>query len=343
MSTSNLRHDSPAETRQAPDILSIARRILEAERDGLTTVLSELGPSFREAVERILATQGRVGVTGMGKAGLVGAKIAATLSSTGTAAYTLHPVEALHGDLGMVRAEDVILALSNSGESEEMDRIIPLLQRRGCCVILVTGRPRSRCGRKSDVVLSIGAQTEACPLGMAPSSSTTAMLAIGDALALTVMEVRGFAAEEYAAVHPGGALGRSLMLVEEIMRTGGNCPVVTLPGTVQDCAEAIERAPARAGAAIIVDADGILQGIFTQGDLTRLLSRAERPGQYPLAEVMTRNPKHVVIGDRVARAMEVIQRYGIDEVPVVDQQGRAKGLIDIQDLVARGFSLFDVA
>jgi arabinose-5-phosphate isomerase len=193
------------------------------------------------------------------------------------------------------------------------------------------------------VVLSIGAQTEACPLGMAPSSSTTAMLAIGDALALTVMEVRGFAAEEYAAVHPGGALGRSLMLVEEIMRTGGNCPVVTLPGTVQDCAEAIERAPARAGAAIIVDADGILQGIFTQGDLTRLLSRAERPGQYPLAEVMTRNPKHVVIGDRVARAMEVIQRYGIDEVPVVDQQGRAKGLIDIQDLVARGFSLFDVA
>lgn len=323
------------------DVLKMGRSVLEKERDGVTKVLDHLDEAFERAVEAILQTTGRVAVTGMGKAGLVGAKIAATLASTGTPAYVLHPVEAIHGDLGMVCVDDVVLALTNSGESEELIKIVPKLKRIGCTVIAITSRRESRCAKASDIVLSLGKQEEACPLGMAPSSSTTAMLALGDALALTVSEIKGFDREQYAVLHPGGALGRSLMHVEEIMRTDANCPIVRQNGTVQDYIRAVMLAPSRAGAAAVVDQDHNLVGFFTDGDLKRLLSKMENPGTANLQEVMTSDPKRVRIGDLVSQALEIMQRHKIDEMPVVDEDNRVVGQIDIQDLLAAGFSLFD--
>ncbi len=323
------------------DVLSVGRRIVTKERDGLSQVLELLDESFVRAVEVLLNCTGRVAVCGMGKAGLIGSKIAATLSSTGTPAYDLHPVEAIHGDLGMVHAEDVVLAMSNSGESGELVRLIPQLKKIGCDVILITGRVESRGAKLSDIVLSMGKLEEACPLGMAPSTSTTAMLAIGDALALTVSEIKGFDREQYAAVHPGGALGRSLMRVEEIMRTADNCPVIRNGGTVQDYLDHISAAPARAGAAMIVNDEAELCGIFTNGDLCRLAGQVENPRAQKLQDVMTHKPKVVRVGDRVAQALELMQRFGIDEIPVVDDHKQVVGLIDIQDLLAAGFSLFD--
>jgi len=323
------------------DVLSLCKRVIEKERDGLTLVLDLLDDAFEAAVAAVLHCSGRIAVTGMGKAGLIGAKIAATFSSTGTPAYLLHPADAIHGDVGMIGAGDVVLALSNSGESEELQRIIPLVRKFGCTVILITGRPQSRSALQSDIVLNIGRQDEACPLGMAPSSSTTAMLSLGDALALTVSELKGFGQEHYAALHPGGALGRSLMRVEELMRTGANCPVVRDTGTIQDYNNAVQAAPRRAGAAAMVNAEGQLAGFFTDGDLRRLVARTERPGACRLRDVMTTDPKTVTQGERVSHTLEVMRQFKIDEIPVIDDERHVIGMIDIQDLLAAGFSLFD--
>ncbi len=322
-------------------IMRLGRRVIETERDGLNRVLDLLDTAFETAVATIIQSQGRIAVTGMGKAGLIGAKIAATFSSTGTPAYVLHPADAIHGDVGMICAGDVVLALSNSGESDELDRIIPLVRQFGCTVLLITGRPHSRCATQSNVVLNIGKQDEACPLGMAPSSSTTAMLALGDALALTVSELKGFATENYAALHPGGALGRSLMLVDDLMRTGNDCPVVLETDTVQDYNNAVMAAPRRAGAAAIVKTTGQLVGFFTDGDLRRLVGKTDQPGTYRLGAAMTTEPKTVMHGDRVSHALELMRRYQIDELPVVDAHHNVVGMVDIQDLLAAGFSLFD--
>ena len=323
------------------DVLALGRRVVEKERDGLNHVLELLDESFVRAVDVMLHCSGRVAVSGVGKAGLIGAKIAATLSSTGTPAYVLHPVEAIHGDLGMVCVDDVVLALSKSGESGELVTLIPKLKAIGCSVILMTGRPASRGAKLSDIVLNTGKADEACPLGMAPSSSTTAMLALGDALALTVSEIKGFDHKQYAAVHPGGALGRSLMRVEEIMRTADDCPMIGYRGTVQDYLEHVMAAPSRAGAAVVVDDERKLVGFFTNGDLCRLACSVENPRGQKLQDVMTKNPKSVRVGERVAHAHGLMQQYGIDEIPIVDDQRRVVGLIDIQDLLAAGFSLFD--
>lgn len=325
------------------DVMQLGKRVIETERDGLNQVISLLDATFATAVSTIMGSSGRIAVTGMGKAGLIGTKIAATFSSTGTPAYVLHPAEAIHGDVGMICAGDVVLALSNSGESDELERIIPLVRKFGCTVLLITGRPHSRCAIQSDVVLNIGNQEEACPLGMAPSSSTTAMLALGDALALTVSELKGFAKENYAALHPGGALGRSLMLVDDLMRTGDDCPVVLETGTVQDYNTVVMAAPRRAGAASIVNTEGHLVGFFTDGDLRRLVAKTDQPGTCQLREAMTTAPKTVTRGDRVSQTLEIMRRYKIDELPVVDEHHHVIGMIDIQDLLAAGFSLFDAS
>ncbi|MCG3138296.1 MAG: Arabinose 5-phosphate isomerase KdsD [Phycisphaerae bacterium] len=323
------------------DPLEMGRRVLILERQAIEQVITQLDEHFRRAIELLMACRGRVIVTGMGKAGLIGAKIAATLSSTGTPAYTLHPVEAIHGDLGMVGRDDVVLALSNSGESDELYRLIPNLKKMGCPVILITGRPNSRCAQQSDLVLSIGRVAEACPLGMAPSSSTTAILALGDALALVLSELKEFDHEQYAQLHPGGALGRSLMRVEQVMRTGANCPMIPEQATIYDYLQAVNSAPMRAGAAVVIDDLRHLIGFFTHGDLARIVGRLPRPGECLLREVMTRNPKRVSAVQLVSDALILMQQHKIDEIPVVDEQERVAGLIDIQDLLAAGFSLFD--
>jgi len=262
------------------------------------------------------------------------------LASTGTMSYCVHPVEALHGDIGMVHAEDVIIALSKSGGSELVE-LLPKLAHIGCSIILLTANPNSAAAQHADFVLHIGETEEACPLGLAPSSSTAAMLAVGDALALTVMEIKAVDPEQYAGYHPGGALGRFLMKTRELMRAGGDCPTVCESATLGACYETIITAPRRAGAAAVVDETGHLVGIVTHGDFFRLFKQADHSADRPVSEVMTRAPKSVGLDDRVTDALAIMRRHAIDELPVVDEDGKVAGLIDIQDLLARGFSVFD--
>lgn len=316
--------------------------MLGSEAAAIQDARDLLGSSFVCAVHAIVGCTGRVCVTGVGKAGLIGRKIQATLASTGTLAYSLHPVEALHGDLGMIHADDVVIALSKSGSSELVE-LLPRLKALGCAVILLTARPDSQAAAQADFVLDIGRREEACPLGLAPSSSTAAMLAIGDALALTVMEVKAVRPEQYASYHPGGALGRLLMKAREIMRTGANCPSVPEDATMAVCHQVMLGAPLRSGAACVVDGKGQLVGIITHGDFFRLFDSAEPIGGRSVAEMMTRSPKCVHGESRVTDAMHIMQEHKIDELPVVDDDGRLVGLIDVQDLIAKGFTVFDEA
>lgn len=331
---------SPATRFDPAAVLARGRAVLEAESAAIQDAAQRLGNSFVAAVETLMRGQGRVCVTGVGKAGLIGQKIQATLASTGTPAYSLHPVEALHGDLGMVQSDDVVIALSKSGSSELVE-LLPRLRRLGCKIILLTARIDSAAAAHADHVLDIGLTAEACPLGLAPSSSTAAMLALGDALALTVMEIKAVRPEQYAAYHPGGSLGRLLMKAGDIMRSGANCPTVRETATLGACYEAILSAPRRAGAASVVDSDGRLVGIITQGDVFRLVTRSQASPTTAVADVMTRSPKRVAVDARVEEALQVMRRHAIDELPVVSEDGRLAGIIDVQDLVARGFSVFD--
>lgn len=323
------------------DVLAIGQAVLDAEAQAVGCVRQNLGEAFVRAVRILLECRGRVAVTGMGKAGIIGRKIQGTLASTGTPAFSLHPAEAIHGDLGMIQADDVVVALTNSGETQELVRLFPVFKGLGCRIILITGRLQSKCGKLADAVIDIGSTPEACPLGLAPSSSTTAMLAAGDALALTVMKLKGVKPEQYAAFHPGGALGRSLMRVHEIMRTGRDCPTLRVADTVSAYYDAVQAAPRRAGAAAIVDDAGRLTGFFTHGDFVRCFGQAANPLTVRLGEVMTRTPKYAKASDLVADALHVMQTPKIDELPVVDENHKLVGMIDIQDLVAYGFSAFD--
>jgi len=348
MTTTRTDHtaDKPASGDSHADdatILAMGRAVLGAESTAIQDAAAKLDASFAAAVRAILDASGRVCVTGVGKAGLIGHKIQATLASTGTLAYPLHPVEALHGDLGMIHEDDVILALSKSGGSE-LVQLLPRLSALGCRVILLTARPDSPAANQADIVLHIGDTPEACPLGLAPSSSTAAMLALGDALALTVMELKAVRPEDYAAYHPGGALGRFLMRSAEVMRTGADCPSVNVGATLKACYEAILAAPRRAGAAGVVDDQGVLVGFVTHGDFFRLMSRSGRCQlDGAVAELMTRDPKRVAHDERVTAALGIMKRYAIDELPVVDDQGCLVGMIDIQDLLAKGFSVVEDA
>lgn len=333
--------DAPASADRSAKIVEIGAAILTRECDAINEAKANLGDAFVHAVDLILSCRGRLAVTGMGKAGVVGHKIQATFASTATRAYMVHPAEAIHGDLGMICGDDVILALTNSGETQELARLLPTFRKMGCKIILITGRPNSSCAKHSDIVLDIGATPEACPLQLAPSSSTTAMLAVGDALALTVMQLKNVAPEEYAAYHPGGALGRSLMKVREIMRTGDDCPVLKSTDSVGQYDEAIQRAPRRAGAAAIVEGDGRLVGFFTHGDFVRCARDHSDWFNLPITDVMTKNPKAAGVNDLVADSIKLIQKHKIDELPVVDGDHKLVGLIDVQDLLAAGFSSFD--
>lgn len=323
-------------------ILARGHAILDAEVAAIREAGHKLGPAFVGAVQAILACQGRVCVTGVGKAGLIGRKIQATLASTGTLAYGLHPVDALHGDLGMVHGDDVVVALSKSGGSELVE-LLPRFATLGCTIILLTSRTSSPAALHSKFVLDIGDTEEACPLGLAPSSSTAAMLAVGDALALTVMAIKEVQPEQYARYHPGGALGRYLMRAHEIMRTGANCPRVRPTASIRECHQAILQAPLRAGAAVVVDESDKLVGIITHGDFFRLFTNPNRSADSSVSEVMTVRPKSIGSDERVLDALHLMRKHGIDELPVVEPDGRFAGLIDIQDLIARGFSVFDAA
>jgi len=316
--------------------LGLARRALEAEGDALHALAGQVGEDFASAARLVYECGGTVILTGIGKAGLVARKISATLASTGTQSLFLHPVEALHGDLGRARRGDVVVALSHSGRTAELIRLMDHLKARGARLIALTGSPDSPLGRNADVTVCYGPVEEACPLGLAPTVSTTCMLALGDALAVTVMQMRRFTPEEFAAYHPAGELGRKLLRVEEAMmfRRDEQLALVADALTLGEALEQAETCPRRTGAMLLVDAEGRLSGILTDADVRRLLLK-HRDGvlDRPVADVMTRDPKRIRLGELASEAMAVLNRYRIDELPVVDADNRPVGVIDVQDLL----------
>lgn len=329
-----------AQAQSAPGALSpfeqlrLAREIVRDEGQTLLTLADRLGEEFCHAVALLNSTRGSVIVSGMGKAGLVGQKIVATLASTGTRSHFLHPGEARHGDLGRLHAEDVALILSFSGQTEEVVRILPALRELTIPIIAITGRPDSPLGRQAVITLDLGPIREACPLGLAPTASTTAMLALGDALALVLGQMRGFSSADFARFHPGGNLGRKLSRVEEAMRPLSQCRVANTSQTLRETLVAHSRPGRRTGAIMLVDDEGRLAGIFTDSDLARLFE-ANRDAAIdgPLANVMTRSPATVVTGELLQTAYDLLSRRKISELPVVDRDDKPIGLIDITDIV----------
>lgn len=314
----------------------IAKRVLVIERDAISEILKRLNGNFDKACELILKSKGRVVVTGMGKPGFIAQKISATLSSTGTPSLFLHPAEALHGDLGRVVKEDVIVAFSNSGRTEELLRLLPIIHKIGAKLIAITGDEKSPLGKSAHVVLDVSVKKEACPLNLAPTASTTAMLALGDALAIALLEKKGFKAKDFAFFHPGGSLGKKLLVkVSEIMRHGKDHPVVRENTPLKEVLYRITSA--RAGSATVVDESGELCGIFTDGDLRRRLNQGEQILQKPVSGLMTRNPVTVRQDQLASDAFEILRARRIDEVPVVNEKGRPVGLLDVQDLLKAGF------
>jgi len=317
------------------DDLSFVRDILRVEAEAIEGVRARVDGSIVAAATLVNECQGSVIVTGMGKAGLVGQKLAATLASTGTRAFPLHPAEALHGDLGRVRAGDVVLALSQSGETDEILRLIPALRRLEAKLVAITERDTSTLGRSADLCITLGPIEEACPLGLAPSASTTALMALGDALALLVSRMKNFTAEDFAVVHPAGALGRKLARVEDVMRTGRHVRTARAEETVREILGRLGGARRRSGAILVIDpTDSRLLGIFTDSDLARLFeTRRDAMLDRPIAEVMTANPVKTVAGSPLAEAVDALRARKLSELPVVDETGRLLGLIDVTDLI----------
>lgn len=317
-------------------IREFARQVIHTEADAVNAMTAAIDASFIRAVRLILDCTGAVLTTGIGKAGHVARKLAATLASTGTPSHFLSATDAVHGDLGSIRQGDVVLILSASGESDEILRLLSLLKKLHHPVIAMTGSRTSGLGRFADVVLVMGQIEEACPLGLAPSASTTAMMALGDAVALTVMKLRNFSSEDFALFHPGGQIGRKLIRVREAMtfRLGENLPVASDQLTVGQVLHEVSHIKRRSGAVVLVDAQGKLSGIFSDADLRRIITDGDGSALLkPIAAVMTRAPKHVRDDALASEAMAILRRHRIDELPVVDQQGSPVGLIDVQDLV----------
>ena len=317
--------------------IDFAENVIQTEAKAvaaLTEVVKK--PVFQDVIEMFLACSGSVIVSGMGKAGIVGNKISATLASTGTASHFLHPAEAVHGDLGRIQTTDVVLALSHSGESDEIVRLIEPLKQRQIKLVSIVGDPQSRLAVHSDLVLSMGMLDEACPHGAAPTVSTTCMLALGDALALTTMKARNFSVEDYARFHPAGALGRKLLTVEQTMwfRPGEALPLASLDDTVEHMLVKNEETKRR-GAVMVVDSDGRLAGIITDADLRRAMAHGgSAVFAQKASELMTPDCKRVQATDLAAEATALFHKFRIDELPVIDADNKPIGLIDVQDIVA---------
>jgi len=313
----------------------IAKKVLRIERDALTSLISRIDSNFERAVNAIYSIEGRVIVTGMGKPGFIAQKISATLSSTGTPSLYLHPAEALHGDLGRVTKDDLILALSNSGETEEMVKFLPIVRKIGAKLVAMVGNIGSTLAKNADYVINTSVKREACSLGLAPTTSTTAMLAMGDALAVALLDKKGFKAKDFALFHPGGILGKRLILrVEDIMRKGRENPIVNENYTVKKVLLAITKA--RAGSASVVDGKGKLTGIFTDGDLRRHLESEPDLINKKVKDFMTKNPAAIKKERLAAEAFDILRSKKIDEIPVVDDRKRPVGLLDVQDLLKAG-------
>jgi len=321
--------------RQRLEILEMARQVLRIEADGILHLLEQVSEDFVTAVQWILAARGRVIVTGIGKSGIVGRKVVATLSSTGTPALFIHPVEAMHGDLGMVRSEDIVLALSNSGETDELNVILPALKNIGTRIIAFTGNLTSTLAHYSDLAIYTGVPREACPLGLAPTASTTAQLAMGDALAVALIKLRDFKVQDFQRYHPGGHLGERLQVpLYEVMRQGPDIPTVVREAPVPDAL--VEMSRKELGATLIVGPQQELLGIFTDGDLRRALNRFPDLAQRCIHEVMTPRPRSIQADLSVAEALEMMEQYLITVLPVVDAAGHLEGILHLHDLLGKG-------
>jgi arabinose-5-phosphate isomerase len=316
-------------------LVSRARQVLNIESAAIAALETRIGDAFVAACRLIQNCTGRVVVTGMGKSGHIGDKIAATFASTGTPAFFLHAAEASHGDIGMITHSDVLLALSNSGETPELIAILPVIKRLGIGLIALTGKPQSTLARAADVVLDVGVSKEACPLNLAPTASTTATLAMGDALAVALLDARGFTEEDFARSHPGGNLGRRLLLhVEDVMRTGERLPRVSVDTSLQD--GLIEMSDKGLGMTTVVDAGDHVLGVFTDGDLRRMLDKPFDLHRTRMGDVMTRNPKSIQPRMLAAEAVHVMETKRITALPVVDDSGVLVGALNVHDLFRAG-------
>jgi len=324
----------PATKTNAP-LLKRACRVLDVELEGIRTVRRRLDSSFTNAVSLLGKCSGRIAVIGVGKSGIIARKIAATLASTGTPAFFVHPTEALHGDAGMFVKEDCVLALSYSGASRELTELLPLIKRMGLKFIFMTGQPESRLARNADVVLNTRVTHEACPHDIIPTASTTAMLALGDALAICLLQQKGFSTEDFARLHPGGSIGKRLLLkVKDIMHQGKENPVVGQWVTVREALFVMTSA--RLGATSVVNKQGKLVGYFTDGDLRRRLEQGSGILQSQIETVMTRHPTTISPDELAVKAAELIRRKNFDNIPVIDKKGRPIGIVDERDLLAQG-------
>lgn len=348
-----------ADSKTCKDTIEAMRRAIEIERDALSGVMDRLGPEADKAVELIYASKGQLIVTGMGKSGLIGRKVAATLASTGTPAFFLHPAEAIHGDLGIVSSRDVVLAISNSGETEEIVALLPHLKRFGVHIISLTGKPGSTLGQHSDVVIDVGVEREADPLNIAPTASTTVQLAMGDALAAALVERRGFCHDQYAIFHPGGSLGRKLLwLVRDLMHKDDDVPLARDDASLREVV--LTMTSKRIGATFIVDADQRLRGILTDGDLRRIMQVDANPMDLPIMNVMARlddfrrerfrqngesmkdykpaEPKTVRADMLAAEALRIMEDLKITVLAVVDEEKRPVGALHLHDLIKAGLA-----
>jgi len=315
--------------------ISQAKKVLINESKAIAKMAGRIDGDFNRVVNFLAKNKGRVIVTGMGKPGFIAQKVSATLSSTGTPSLYLHPAEALHGDLGRVTRDDVIVAFSNSGETEEVVRLLPIIKKIGAKLVAVTGKKKSSLAVNSDFVIDSSVDKEACPMGLAPTTSTTVMLAIGDALAVALLEKKDFKPKDFALFHPGGLLGKRLLLrVEDIMRPRKKTPMVSRNARIKDVLLKITRM--RAGSASIVDKSGKLIGIFTDGDLRRHFDQGSDLMSCKVGDVMTKDPSTITSDSLAAEALEILKEKKIDEIPVVDKKGKLLGLLDVQDILKAG-------
>ena len=321
--------------RPATDVRALARRVLDIEARAVAGLAARIDESFENACDLILNCKGRVVVTGMGKSGHIGGKIAATLASTGTPAFFVHPGEASHGDLGMITPADLVIAISNSGETAEIITILPLLKRLGVHLITMTGNRRSTLGEAATAALDVGVPEEACPLNLAPTASTTATLAMGDALAVALLESRGFTREDFALAHPGGSLGRRLLLrVEDVMHSGADVPRIAPDATLAE--GLLEMSRKSLGMTAVVDTAGRLLGIFTDGDLRRAVDRTLDIHHTRMREVMTSGCKTIAPAALAAEAVRIMEQFKITALPVVDDAGTVVGALNVHNLLRAG-------
>lgn len=317
------RHDWP----------TVAKAVLEVEIQGLAAVQEQIGPDFVRALEYLATCKGRVVVTGLGKSGLVGRKIAATLSSTGTPSYFLHPVEGAHGDMGMIRSEDVILAISNSGETDELNSILPAIRAIGSVIISMTADPDSTLAKVSDVFVQVRVPKEACPMGLAPTASTTACLAMGDAMAVCLMEWKSFGQKDFHRFHPGGTLGNRLSLRVEDLMHRNNLPVVDRNSSVKEALEVLNIG----GFGLVVAVEkGQLSGVLSDGDVRRLVCRDELDFSETISKFMTEGPRSIIVGESAAHVLDIMEKHQITVLPVIEPGGKLAGLVHLHDVLGKG-------